>query len=88
MLIGIVEKIGDDLVGKIDLKVGDKIVIFVFFLLIFLRIDEIINIKFEIDRVEIKGKVIFFESGIYVVLLKDMFENLVLVVFDVVGVLV
>ena len=85
MLIGTVEKIGDDLVGKTDLKVGDKIATLVSLSLTPLRIDEIINIKPEIDRVEIKGKAILFESGIYAVLPKDMPENLALAALDVAG---
>ena len=56
MLIGTVEKIGDDLVGKTDLKVGDKIATLVSLSLTPLRIDEIIDIKPDIDRVEIKVK--------------------------------
>ena len=83
MLIGTVEKIGDDLVGKTDLKVGDKIATLVSLSLTPLRIDEITNIKPEIDRVEIKG--VLFESGIYAVLPKDMPENLALAALDVAG---
>ena len=85
MLIGTVEKIGDDLVGKTDLKVGDKIATLVSLSLTPLRIDEITNIKPEIDRVEIKGKAVLFESGIYAVLPKDMPENLALAALDVAG---
>ena len=39
MLIGTVEKIGDDLVGKTDLKVGDKIATLVSLSLTPLRIE-------------------------------------------------
>lgn len=55
MLIGTIEKIGDDLVGKTNLKVGDKIATLVSLSLTPLRIDEILDVKPEIDRVEIKG---------------------------------
>ena len=85
MLIGTIEKIGDDLVGKTNLKVGDKIATLVSLSLTPLRIDEIIDIKPEIDRVEIKGKAILFESGIYAVLPTDMSENLALAALDVAG---
>jgi len=85
MLIGTVEKIGDDLVGKTDLKVGDKIATLVSLSLTPLRIDEIIDIKPDIDRVEIKGKAVLFESGIYAVLPTDMSETLALAALDVTG---
>lgn len=85
MLIGTIEKIGDDLIGKTDLKVGDKIATLVSLSLTPLRIDEIIDVKPDIDRVEIKGKAILFESGIYAVLPNDMPETLALAALDVAG---
>ena len=85
MLIGTIEEIGCDLVDKIDLKVGDKIATLVSLSLTPLRIDEIIDIKPDIDRVEIKGKAILFESGIYAKLPQDMEENLALAALDVAG---
>ena len=85
MLIGTIEKIGDDLVGKTDLKVGDKIATLVSLSLTPLRIDEIVDVKPDIDRVEIKGKAILFESGIYAVFPKDMPETLALAALDVAG---
>lgn len=85
MLIGTVEKIGEDLAGKTNLKVGDKIATLVSLSLTPLRIDEIIDVKPDIDRVEIKGKAILFESGIYAVLPEDMSENLALAALDVAG---
>ena len=50
-----------------------------------LKIEEIIDIKPDIDRVEIKGKAILFESGIYAKLPTDMEENLALAALDVAG---
>jgi len=85
MLIGIVEKIGSALIGKTDLKIGDKIATLVSLSLTPLRIDEIIDVKPEIDRVEIKGKAILFESGIYAKLPEDMDETLALAALDVAG---
>ncbi|MPQ30627.1 zinc-binding alcohol dehydrogenase family protein [Clostridium estertheticum] len=85
MLIGTVEKIGEALDGKIDLKVGDKISTLVSLSLTPLKIDEIIDIKPDIDRVVIKGKAILFESGLYAKLPKDMDENLALAALDVAG---
>ncbi|MGL4913459.1 MAG: L-erythro-3,5-diaminohexanoate dehydrogenase [Romboutsia sp.] len=85
MLIGSIEKIGNDLLDKTDLKVGDKIATLVSLSLTPLRIDEIIDIKPDIDRVEIKGKAILFESGIYAKLPEDIEENLALAALDVAG---
>ncbi|GCD08644.1 L-erythro-3,5-diaminohexanoate dehydrogenase [Clostridium tagluense] len=85
MLIGTVEKIGGALKGKTDLKVGDKISTLVSLSLTPLKIDEIIDIKPDIDRVVIKGKAILFESGLYAKLPKDMDENLALAALDVAG---
>lgn len=85
MLIGRIEKIGAALEGKVDVKVGDKISTLVSLSLTPLRIDEIIDVKPDIDRVEIKGKAILFESGIYAKLPEDMEETLALAALDVAG---
>ena len=85
MLIGRVEKIGPALEGKTDLKVGDKIATMVSLSLTPLRIDEFKEIRSEVDQVDIKGKAILFESGIYAVIPTDMPENLALSVLDVAG---
>ncbi|AJA49215.1 L-erythro-3,5-diaminohexanoate dehydrogenase [Clostridium pasteurianum DSM 525 = ATCC 6013] len=85
MLIGTVEKIGKDLIGKIDINVGDKIATLVSLSLTPLRIDKIKNVYKEIDRVEIEGKAVVFESGLYVKLPSDLSENLALAVLDVAG---
>lgn len=85
MLIGTVEKIGGDLIGKIPLKVGDKIATLVSLSLTPLRIDNILEIRKDVDQVDIQGKAILFESGIYAILPEDMPENLSLSVLDVAG---
>ncbi|WZL73563.1 L-erythro-3,5-diaminohexanoate dehydrogenase [Clostridiaceae bacterium 35-E11] len=85
MLIGTVEKIGPALEGKTDLKVGDKIATLVSLSLTPLRIDEIVEVRKNIDQVDIKGKAILFESGIYAVLPADIPENLALSALDVAG---
>ena len=85
MLLGTVEKIGDALKGKIDLKEGDRIATLVSLSLTPLRIDEIINIKADVDQVDIKGKAILFESGIYAKIPNDMPEKLALSALDVAG---
>lgn len=83
MLIGTVAQIGEAL--EIDLKVGDKIATLVSLSLTPLKIESINKIYAEIDRVEITGKAILFESGLYVKLPGDMTENLALAVLDVAG---
>lgn len=85
MLIGTVEEIGEDLAASIDLKPGDKIATLVSLSLTPLKIEEITSVKSDIDRVEIKGKAILFESGIYAKLPEDMEETLALAALDVAG---
>jgi len=84
MLIGTIAEIGEDLKGR-DLKVGDKIASLVSLSLTPLKIEEILDIKPEIDRVEVKAKAVLFESGIYAKLPNDMTENLALAALDVAG---
>lgn len=85
MLIGTVAQIGPALEGTTDLKVGDKIATLVSLSLTPLVIDEILEIRMNIDQVDIKGKAILFESGIYAKLPDDIPENLALSVLDVAG---
>lgn len=85
MFIGTVDKIGDKLKGKIALKEGDKIASLVSLSLTPLRIDEIVEVKKDIDQVVIKGQAILFESGIYAVLPTDIPAPLALAVLDVCG---
>jgi L-erythro-3,5-diaminohexanoate dehydrogenase len=85
MLLGIVEKIGTALEGKTDLKVGDKIATLVSLSLTPLRIDKIKEIRKDIDQVDIDGKAILFESGIYAKIPADMPEKLALSALDVAG---
>ena len=85
MLLGVVEKIGEALEGKIDLKVGDKNATLVSLSLTPLRIDKIKDIRPDIDQVDIDGKAILFESGIYAKIPDDMPETLALSALDVAG---
>ena len=84
MFIGTVAKVGDDLKDR-DLKAGDKIASLVSLSLTPLKIEEIISVHKDIDRVDIKGQAILFESGIYAKLPSDMSENLALAALDVAG---
>ncbi len=85
MLLGTVEKIGDALIGKTDLKVGDKIATLVSLSLTPLRIDKIKEIRADVDQVDIDGKAILFESGIYAKIPTDLPEKLALSALDVAG---
>jgi L-erythro-3,5-diaminohexanoate dehydrogenase len=85
MLIGTVEKIGENLLKTTDLKIGDKIATLVSLSLTPLKINRIKKIYPEIDRVEIDGKAILFESGIYAKLPEDMEDTLALAALDVAG---
>ncbi|WP_293755132.1 L-erythro-3,5-diaminohexanoate dehydrogenase [Vallitalea sp.] len=84
MLIGTIKEMGSDLEDR-DLKVSDKIASLVSLTLTPLKIDEILDIKMDIDRVEVKGTAILFESGIYAKLPNDMEETLALAALDVAG---
>ncbi|MBT9141931.1 MAG: L-erythro-3,5-diaminohexanoate dehydrogenase [Syntrophomonadaceae bacterium] len=84
MLIGTVEKIGESLKDH-ELKVGDRIATLVSLSLTPLRIDKIKEVRPHIDQVDVEGKAILFESGIYAKLPEDMSDTLALSVLDVAG---
>ncbi len=84
MFIGKVAYIGEDLKDR-DLKVGDKIASLVSLSMTPLRIDKIKAIHKDIDRVDIEGKAVLFESAIYAKLPEDMSETLALAALDVAG---
>jgi len=84
MFIGTVAYIGEDLRDR-SLKVGDKIASLVSLSLTPLRIDRINEIHPQIDRVDIDGKAVLFESGIYAKLPDDMSPALALAALDVAG---
>ncbi|MCL1908295.1 MAG: L-erythro-3,5-diaminohexanoate dehydrogenase [Holophagaceae bacterium] len=84
MFIGTVAQIGSALAGR-PLAVGDRIASLVSLSLTPLKIEKIIKIRPEIDRVEIKGQAILFESGVYAKLPEDMDEGLALAALDVAG---
>ncbi|MCW3788120.1 L-erythro-3,5-diaminohexanoate dehydrogenase [Plebeiibacterium sediminum] len=85
MLIGTVEKIGSAIQQQSDIKVGDRIATLVSLSLTPLKIDEIIEVKPEIDQIKVSAKAILFESGIYAKLPADISETLSLAVLDVCG---
>ena len=84
MFIGTVAYIGEDL--DIDLKVGDKNRFIGFSLSMTpLKIDEIKAVHKDIDRVDITGKAVLFETALYAKLPEDMSEALALAALDVAG---
>ena len=87
MFKGVVAHIGEDLKNKpgFDLKEGDKIVSLVSLSMTPLRIDKILAIHKDIDRVDIEGKAILFESALYAKMPEDMSEPLALAALDVAG---
>lgn len=84
MLIGTVARIGPALADR-DLKVGDRIASLVSLSLTPLKINRILAVHPEIDRVEVDAQAILFESGIYARLPDDMDEGLALAALDVAG---
>ena len=84
MFIGKVARIGAALQDR-GLKVGDKIASLVSLSLTPLKIEKIEKIHMDIDRVEIVGQAILFESGLYAKLPEDMDEGLALAALDVAG---
>jgi len=85
MFIGKVLKIGKALENNIDLKVEDRIASLVSLSLTPLRIDRILRVHTDRDQVEIEGRAVLFESGIWTKLPDNMPESLVLAVLDVAG---
>ncbi|MBK8598847.1 MAG: L-erythro-3,5-diaminohexanoate dehydrogenase [Holophagales bacterium] len=84
MFIGTVAKVGAALAGR-DLKAGDRIASLVSLSLTPLKIERIVRIHPEIDRVEVVAQAVLFESGIYAKLPADMDETLALAALDVAG---
>ena len=87
MFIGKVAYIGEDLLAKpdFDLKVGDNIASLVSLSMTPLKIKEIKAIHKDIDRVDIVGQAVLFESALYAKLPEDMSEPLALAALDVAG---
>ena len=84
MLIGTVAKVGERLKDR-SLKAGDKIATLVSLSLTPLKINQINHIYMNIDRVDIEGQAVLFESGIYAILPPDMPESLALAALDIAG---
>ncbi|MEW5737710.1 MAG: L-erythro-3,5-diaminohexanoate dehydrogenase [Myxococcota bacterium] len=85
MLIGRVREISPSHPAHGALKPGDRLATLVSLTLTPLVIDEVIGIKPEIDRLDVKGHAILFPSGIYAKLPDDLPEKLALAALDVAG---
>lgn len=85
MLIGTVAQIGPLLANRIDLKVGDKIATLVSLSLTPLRIDTVRAIHMDRDQIDIEGRAILFETGLYAKLPTDIPEKTALAILDVAG---
>jgi L-erythro-3,5-diaminohexanoate dehydrogenase len=85
MLIGRVREVSSEHPAHGVLKVGDRIATLVSLTLTPLVIDEVIDVKPEIDRLDVKGHAILFPSGIYAKLPDDLPDRLALAALDVAG---
>jgi len=85
MLIGRVREISKAHPASTTLKPGDRLATLVSLTLTPLVIDEVVAIKPEIDRLDIKGHAILFPSGIYAKLPDDLPDRLALAALDVAG---
>lgn len=85
MLIGTVAAIGSDLRGRTELREGDRVATLVSLSLTPLQINKIKSVHLERDQVEVEGRAILFETGIYAKLPSDLSETLALAVLDVAG---
>ncbi len=85
MFIGTVEQVGPALRDKVSVKPGDLIASLVSLSTTPLASEKIVAIRPDRDQVDIVGKAILFESGIYVKLPDDLPHSVALAVLDVAG---
>lgn len=85
MLIGKVSQIGESLQGRSNLKPGDRIATLVSLSLTPLVIDEILQIDGKSGQVDIRGRAILFETGLYAKLPDELPLKVSLAVLDVCG---
>ena len=85
MLVGKVLDVGSALKGKTSVRVGDTIATLVSLTLTPLEIQKVKSIHLESERIEIEGRAILFESGIYSKVPSDFSEQMSLAVLDVCG---
>jgi L-erythro-3,5-diaminohexanoate dehydrogenase len=85
MFVGSVLEIGPALAARDDIAVGDRIASLVSLTLTPLRLDAISAVDLVTGQVEVRGKAILFESGIYARLPDDLPGDVALAVLDVAG---
>jgi len=85
MLIGSVRTVGAALRGRIDLTPGDRIATLVSLSLTPLQIERIKTVHVERDQIDIDGRAILFETGLYAKLPADIPETTALAILDVAG---
>jgi L-erythro-3,5-diaminohexanoate dehydrogenase len=87
MLIGTVREVGSGITNPDlkALKAGDRIATLVSLTLTPLKIEKILKVSPEIERVEVKGHAILFNSGIAAKLPDDLDDGLALAALDVCG---
>ena len=85
MLIGTVSEVGPEHPARGQLAPGDRIATLVSLTLTPLVIREVIGLRPEIDRLDIRGHAILFASGIYAKLPPDLSDALALAALDVCG---
>lgn len=83
MLLGRVNHVGKDL--KTDLKKGDPVATLVSLSLTPLRIDRILRLSPDSEKIEVVGQAILFETGIWAKIPGDLPAGLVLSALDVAG---
>lgn len=85
MLIGKAAQIGDSLQARTDLQPGDRIATLVSLSLTPLVIEKILRIDQKSGQVEIRGRAILFETGLYAKLPDDLPLKVSLAALDVCG---
>ncbi len=85
MLIGRVREIGPRHPAAEDLAVGDRIATLVSLTLTPLRIDEVLAVHPEVERIDVRGSAVLFATGLWARLPGDMPDALALAALDVCG---
>jgi L-erythro-3,5-diaminohexanoate dehydrogenase len=85
MLIGRVREVGPRNPAADDLAPGDRIATLVSLTLTPLRIDEVLAVHPEVERIDVRGSAILFATGLWSRLPSDMPDKLALAALDVCG---
>ncbi len=85
MFVGRVLAIGEDLAGRSDLRINDRIASLVSLTLTPLFIEDVRDVDTTTGRVRVRGKAILFERGLWAQLPSDIDEGVALAVLDVAG---